>query len=397
MTRAPVPGAARTWIIGAGSVVYIRSNASVVPLNASATAIWLLCDGFRAIDDIVAEVAEFFGVDPDMVRTEVNSAVAGFTRMGLLLDTEHEPPATDALAARPTAAPVPAPPGFAVAPGMTRIGPFAGLGSAFVVDVEELALAAFIADRLEDLLLSRPAVESDHAVVVRRSDGPDGQRSWAAEIDGRGCGPGADDDGVLQELLTGLVFETVSNRPVTFHAAAVEHGGRAALLTGSWGAGKTTTMLSLLRAGFGYMADEVVVVDPATFVAQPWPSPISQTEEGWRSLGVEPSTPSGCEQYVGWHQPLAASALGFARLAGPAPLGAMVIVVHAPGEPTRLEALDPAYVVAALQPMLLVAAHAREEWCDDLVALARVVPGYRLTVDDLATVPGLIAEVLDRR
>lgn len=397
MILAPVPGAARTWILGSGSVVYVRSNNSVVPLNPSATALWLLCDGVLTVDEIVSELATLFETHADDIRTEVNSAIAGFRSMGLLVGDDRASVDDQRVGLDASIARERAPLGAVVASGYRRLGPFAGLGSGFVVDVDDADLATFVADRFSDLRLGRDIVDTDHSVVMSHELDAENVRNWTVEIDGHGCGMGATDDSVLQELLTGLVFEIVSNRPVTFHAAAVEHADRTAIMTGSWGAGKTTTMLTLLRAGFGYLADETVAVDPVTLVAQPWPSPISQTSDGWKSLGVEPTVPPGCAPFVGWHQPLAASALGFARLSMPTRVGAIVMVEHSPGEATRIEVLDPAYLVSALQPMLLVPRGEREAWCDDLVTLARGIPGYRLTVDDLGAVPGLVAEVLERR
>jgi hypothetical protein len=47
---------------------------------------------------------------------------------------------------------------------------------------------------------------------------------------------------------------------LAIHAAALVKGGRAALLCGNPGAGKTTLTLALVNAGFGFAADDVTLL-----------------------------------------------------------------------------------------------------------------------------------------
>lgn len=394
MSPVPVPGATHTWMIGSGAIVYHRSSGAVQPLNATATAIWLLCDGEEDLDAIVAELASLFEADPLEIRGEVESTVAGFTTMGLLVDPGVA--AAEAPAPPPISAVAgPASADFVLQRRFIRVGLYSGLGSNFVLETDGADLARLLADRFCDLSLADQTTAPDHRVLVHRGDGQIVHSPWTVEIDGRPAGMGADDDDVLQELLTGLVFNKNSNHPLTFHAAAVSHRGRGVLITGGWGIGKSTTMLALIRAGFGYLADEVTVVDPSTRAVHPWHSPIAQTRDNWRSMGVDVAVPHGCERYLGHHQPVAASSLPFAYLSDGAVLGAILIVAHLPGEQTRVELLDPAYAAARIQATMLVPEKAREAWIHDVVHLAEAIPTYQLTVDDLTPLAGLVAGVLD--
>ena len=46
------------------------------------------------------------------------------------------------------------------------------------------------------------------------------------------------------------------------HAGAVERDGRVVALTGISGQGKTTLTAALVQAGYGYVTDELVAIDP---------------------------------------------------------------------------------------------------------------------------------------
>lgn len=55
------------------------------------------------------------------------------------------------------------------------------------------------------------------------------------------------------------------------HAAALVHGGRAYVLAGDSGHGKSTTAWGLLHHGFGYLSDELAPIDLATLEVLAYP------------------------------------------------------------------------------------------------------------------------------
>ncbi len=59
-----------------------------------------------------------------------------------------------------------------------------------------------------------------------------------------------------------LHWHCVGRGQALLHAAAVSSGGRAALITGPGGSGKSTTSLLCHRAGLGFLADDYCVVEP---------------------------------------------------------------------------------------------------------------------------------------
>jgi hypothetical protein len=80
------------------------------------------------------------------------------------------------------------------------------------------------------------------------------------------------------EALTGQIVATITalqRRLVFIHAGVVEKAGRACVLVGDSGAGKTSTVAALLRQGATYLSDEVALLDPATGNVLPFHLPMA--------------------------------------------------------------------------------------------------------------------------
>jgi hypothetical protein len=81
---------------------------------------------------------------------------------------------------------------------------------------------------------------------------------------------------VIREIVT---RELESSGQILIHAAAVERDGQAILLCGHKGAGKTTTMLSLLQRGYNLIANDRVFVGRSDigWIASGWPGAVALT------------------------------------------------------------------------------------------------------------------------
>jgi PqqD family protein of HPr-rel-A system len=66
-------------------VAYAPASSQAVSLNASARAIWELCDGTRTLDEICSELAEEAGVAPEALRGDVTGAIDRFRELGLVV------------------------------------------------------------------------------------------------------------------------------------------------------------------------------------------------------------------------------------------------------------------------------------------------------------------------
>ena len=65
-------------------VIYCPGTSKAVSLNASACAIWELCDGTRTVDDICTELSGPAGLPPNKLYEDVSGAVSHLYELGLI-------------------------------------------------------------------------------------------------------------------------------------------------------------------------------------------------------------------------------------------------------------------------------------------------------------------------
>ena len=85
---------------------------------------------------------------------------------------------------------------------------------------------------------------------------------------------------------------------VLVHASAAAFAGRRSSMPGPMGAGKSTLAAALVRAGLGYLTDEVVAIDPGSGLVRPYPKylslgPRSRTAAASRRRGSARSSATG--------------------------------------------------------------------------------------------------------
>ncbi len=77
------------------------------------------------------------------------------------------------------------------------------------------------------------------------------------------------------EMAMNLQVALGERRFLLLHAATVERGGKAIILTGESGSGKSTMSAVLMAQGWRLLGDEFALIEPATGMAHPFPRPIS--------------------------------------------------------------------------------------------------------------------------
>lgn len=179
------------------------------------------------------------------------------------------------------------------------------------------------------------------------------------------------------------------------HGAAIGADGRAALIVGPGGSGKSTTALTCFAAGMDYAGDDYCIVDTAA----------GKVFALYRSAKLHPTN----VERVPW---LAGRALNEGDTADklvyfPAPdaggalvpemrVAAIVMPRIVAAGPSRLVPASAAEALAAIAPTtLLQLTHASAEALSDLAKLARSAPAYRLELgDDTARLPDLLRGLL---
>ncbi|HEX9246429.1 MAG TPA: hypothetical protein VGA35_09720 [bacterium] len=191
-------------------------------------------------------------------------------------------------------------------------------------------------------------------------------------------------DGSLSDVLRCLRFSVIQGlmqaRPdlLWFHAGAAAADGRAILLLGPRGRGKSTLIVSLCARGWSYLSDDVVPLNPASSRAVPFPLTPARREFPGQEMPADwLRSPTKVDV------PLPSRSLG----RHPVPVGALVFPKYRIGAPARLSPCPPAEAAAELlQHCWNFAEHGKaalRRLCD----LAARVPAYHLSFSngDLAT------------
>jgi len=141
--------------------------------------------------------------------------------------------------------------------------------------------------QLRDLYAGYPAPEvgiADHTV---RLEAPRPWRRWlrpqvrvAGDFELPGAVPLPARHALLAaEMAMNLQMALGHRRHLLLHAATVEQGGRALVMTGESGAGKSTLAALLAGAGWRLLGDEFALIAPDTGLAHAFPRPVSLKNE----------------------------------------------------------------------------------------------------------------------
>ncbi|HEU4915163.1 MAG TPA: PqqD family protein [Acidimicrobiia bacterium] len=68
-----------------GTAVYEAESDGLHVLNASAFAIWELCDGQTTLQEMAAAIAELTGLEIDVAATEVAATIEVLSQLGLVV------------------------------------------------------------------------------------------------------------------------------------------------------------------------------------------------------------------------------------------------------------------------------------------------------------------------
>lgn len=161
--------------------------------------------------------------------------------------------------------------------------PWAGTTSRLALlgfDVELRATDADMVTLLRDLYAPlRVPGPAEHVLSISstRQDPRSAGARWEVHLDGVRLIRTEAASIAFRHLLFEANRHAIDGTPdlVLVHASAAVLDGRAIVMPGPMGAGKSTLVAALVDAGLGYLTDEVVALDPATGVVVPYPKYIS--------------------------------------------------------------------------------------------------------------------------
>jgi len=200
-------------------------------------------------------------------------------------------------------------------------------------------------------------------------------------------------------LLTLPLVETLKRRGLfNIHAAGVARRGRALLIAGSSGAGKTTLSIAMARAGFDFLGDDTLFLTGAGDRVQvcAFPDEVDVTETT-AAFFPELASLTAFPRPPGWPKwSFRLEDVFGARIAWTAEPAAIVFPRITPGEPSSLEPLSGQRALLEVLPnILLTQPDACQAHLRILADLTAQVPCYSLTMDrDVLALPALLEELL---
>lgn len=338
------------------TLLFRPERMTALALNATATAIWQLCDGERTIAQIVERLQQAYPDEWAQMPAEVEA--------GLRTLSSH------AVIALP------------------RLGP-----SAATIDVEfggatarleaDDAAAAKVLEFLCESMASPPPAEGP-AVVFRLGPGASAgatavyQDDTAVYEDPSSAGASAI---LLEKLQDHLVQHCTSG--ILLHAAALARGQRSLLLAGKTGSGKTTLATWLMHRGCDYLTDELTWIDAAGTSLHGFTRPLHLRTET-AALFADLFAPSASDA-------VAATPLG--HHVSPLRLGARTrrdarpdIVVfprYTPGTRFEFRPLSKAQAATRMMGCLVNACGRTRHGFDDVARLAGDVTAYSMIYSEL--------------
>jgi hypothetical protein len=190
---------------------------------------------------------------------------------------------------------------------------------------------------------------------------------------------------VLNHLLH-QIFTRMQDHPdesILIHAGSVvTPRGEGVLLPGNPGSGKTTLVAGLIRAGFGFLSDEIGIIDPRTGVLHPYPRALN-FKEG--TLSILPDLPQPTIASLPPSSPRYVRAEEFRRdvMADPCEVRFVIAPRYLEGSAAQVTPLSPAATVKELWANALHTPRSGPQALSILVDVARRARGYRLVSGDL--------------
>jgi hypothetical protein len=178
------------------------------------------------------------------------------------------------------------------------------------------------------------------------------------------------------------------------HSAAVAHGGAGILIAGTSGSGKSTLTTAAVRAGFDYLTDELVAIDPVSLRATGFSKPLSLVGHSHELFAEFDPRQTGHGQATDSEWQVPASSIGAGRMLAEMPISAVVFVRH---DHDAEVAIEPVHPITAVRRLLHGSPDIARFGPAALEVCARVctaVPCVELTYSRLADAEPALHDVL---
>jgi hypothetical protein len=205
-------------------------------------------------------------------------------------------------------------------------------------DVVMRADDARVVDLLTDLYAPLSTGGGAGHVLSLRSTAAGGRQSFELHLDGVRLLRAPAASIAFRHLLFEANQQAIEQTTdlVLVHASAVARDGKAVVVPGPMGAGKSTLAAVLVQAGLAYLTDELVALDPGAGMIRAYPKYLSVGP----ALASLASVPPAMRSYVGDDHLVAPRALG--AVAAAAEPAVVILPRYERGAATVLEAIPAA-------------------------------------------------------
>lgn len=290
------------------------------------------------------------------------------------------------MAERPTA-------GEPEAAARHRTGRFVALGHDFEVRTDSPELTRYLSRLLSPF--ASPGRSASHYTIAASTSGA-GCGAW---FDGQALTEGGDRAHALAMLLWHVNREVVarSGHLVLLHAAGATSDGMGIVMPSPMESGKTTLVAGLVRAGFGYLSDEVVAVDPTTLELTAYPKALSVDPGSWPLLSdLEPFVEPAVRPYLPQQWQVPAEDIRPGAVVPRAAPGMLIAPRYRAGAETLLTRLRPADALMLLARCAFGIPERADRDFEVLGRLAERCACYELTMGDLDEACALVSSAVSR-
>ena len=257
----------RSYPLEDNYLVHSTQDSKLYILNETGHFILERLGAGRTIPEIVWEMTEAYGIEYGTAGADIALTLKEWRRIGLMPGVEScSPPET-----RPGNIPP------------HRLEPLDALryyrlpGFHFSLRYNHAAMERLCHPRLS-------AIETDNSEGVDselaiQTDGT----AWTVTVDGREACRTVSSNEARIELMIAILkgYHPDLNILALIHAAVVGRNGRAILLPAPSRCGKSTITAALVHAGYGYLSDDMAVLDLASGSAYPFPLGLSLRAGSW--------------------------------------------------------------------------------------------------------------------
>jgi hypothetical protein len=278
---------------------------------------------------------------------------------------------------------------------MNRTPSFDALGFTFTVKAPYPQLGTYVHRLLAALRVSQPARHVYDITPVRDGSTP----AWSLRLDDEQVSVAPQPETLIGPLVHDLNSRAVEEAGLlTIHTSAAVYRGRALLFPGSMGAGKTTLIAGLVRAGFGYLTDEAIGIDPDTRMARPYPKPLSLDPGSWHLFPeLQPQADLITPRYKTNQWLVPPDEIRPGAASGPCPVSLIVFPRFEPGTETSLLLIRRAEALLELARSTFDFRDHGRLALDLLADLVRGADCFRLTMADLDGAVELVTRLADAR